>query len=159
MNKMITALIFIILGLIVLAFPLLGIIPLSILTGFAVLFLGIGLVLTGISFMGENKAIGFIDVILGILAIILGIGFILSPALFSFIAALFVFIAGIFLIISGIFDIINKAGGTRWLGVINLVLGIIYLIVAYFIADPRILGILIGLWLLIVGILMLFQKD
>jgi len=159
LQKMISALIFIILGLIVLAFPLLGVIPLSILTGFSVLFLGIGLLLTGISFIGENAVMGIIDVILGILALILGLGFIFNPALFSFVAGLFVFIAGIFLIIAGIFDTVNKAGGTRWLGILNLVLGIIYLIVAIFIANPLVLGVLIGLWLLIVGILMLFQKD
>lgn len=159
MQKTVGALIFIVLGLIVLAFPLLGVIPLSVLTGFSVLFLGIGLLLTGMSLMGESVTMGIIDVILGIIALILGVGFIINPALFSFVAALFVFIAGIFLVIAGIFDIINKAYGTRWLGVLNLAIGIIYIIIAVLIKNPLALGILIGLWLLIVGILMLFQKD
>ena len=159
MQKIGNAIVFIILGLIILAFPLLGIIPLSVLTGISVLFLGIGLILTGVSFIGESAAMGIIDIILGILALILGIGFIFNPVLFSFVAALFIFIAGIFLIIAGIFDTVNKAGGSRWLGILNLVLGIIYLIVAYFIKDPLVLGVLIGLWLLIVGILTLFQKE
>jgi uncharacterized membrane protein HdeD (DUF308 family) len=109
--------------------------------------------------MGTSVSMGIVELILGILALILGVGFIFNPGLFSFVAALFVFIAGIFLIIAGIFDIWNKAGGSIWLGVINLVLGIIYLIIAYFIKNPLFLGILIGLWLLIVGILMLLQKD
>ena len=40
-----TALVLIILGILVLAFPLLGLIPLSLLTGFFVLILGIGLLI------------------------------------------------------------------------------------------------------------------
>ncbi|HML04999.1 MAG TPA: DUF308 domain-containing protein [Methanobacterium sp.] len=159
MQRMGSALALIILGLIVLAFPLLGIIPLAVLTGVAVLFLGIGLILTGINAMGQNAGMGIIELILGILAIILGIGFVFNPALFSFVAALFVFIAGIFLIIAGIAGIATKAGGNRWTGVVALILGIIYIIVAYLIKDPLYLGILIGLWLLITGIIYLFQKD
>lgn len=159
MQRMGSALVLIILGLIVMAFPLLGIIPLAVLTGVAVLFLGIGLILTGINAMGQNAAMGIIELILGILAIILGIGFVFNPALFSFVAALFVFIAGIFLIIAGIAGIATKAGGNRWTGLVALILGIIYIIVAYLIKDPLYLGILIGLWLLITGIIYLFQKD
>ena len=154
-----SALVLIILGLIVLAFPLLGVIPFSVLTGVTLLFLGIGLLLTGISLIGESLAMGIIELILGILALILGIGFIFNPDLFSFVAALFVFIAGIFLIITGIGALAAKAGGSRWNGLAALILGILYLIVAVYVADPLFLGILIGLWLLITGIIMLFQKD
>ena len=159
MQRIATAVVLIILGIIVLAFPLLGVIPLSILTGVAVLILGIGLIFTGIMSLGESLALGIVELILGILAIILGIGFLFNPALFSFVAALFVFIAGIFLVIAGIVGIATKAGGSRWSGVVALILGIIYIIVAYWIKDPLYLGILIGLWLLISGILMLFQRD
>lgn len=159
MQRVGSALALIILGIIVLAFPLLGIIPLAVLTGVAVLFLGIGLILTGINAMGESAIMGIIELVLGILAIILGIGFIFNPALFSFVAALFVFISGIFLIIAGIAGIATKAGGNRWTGVVALVLGTIYIIVAYIIKDPLYLGILIGLWLLITGIIYLVQKD
>jgi uncharacterized membrane protein HdeD (DUF308 family) len=159
MQRMGSALVLIILGLIVLAFPLLGVIPLAVITGVAVLFLGIGLLLTGVTSMGESAAMGIIELILGILAIVLGVGFIFNPSLFSFVAALFVFIAGIFLVIAGIAGIATKAAGSRWTGVAALVLGIIYLIVAVFVANPLYLGILIGLWLLITGIIMALQKD
>lgn len=159
MQKLGSALILIILGLIVIAFPLLGVIPFSVLTGVAVLFLGLGLLFMGIASMGESAAMGIVEIILGIIALILGLGFIFNPALFSFIAALFVFIAGIFLIIAGIAAIATKATGSRWTGLVALILGIIYVIVAYAIKDPLWLGILIGLWLLITGIIMLFQKE
>lgn len=153
------AIVLIILGIIVLAFPILGVVPFSVLTGVAVLFLGIGLILTGINSMGTSAAMGIIELILGILAIILGIGFIFNPALFSFVAAVFVFLAGIFLIIAGIASIATRAGGNIWTGVLSLILGLIYVIVAYLIKDPLWLGILIGLWLLITGIIYLFRAD
>ena len=159
MEKMGNAIILIVLGLIVLAFPLLGVIPFSVLTGVAVLFLGLGLLFIGAGSMGESAVMGIVELILGFLALILGLGFVFNPALFSFVAALFVFIAGIFLIIAGIVAIASKTLGNRWTGLVSLVLGIIYIIVAAFIKDPLYLGILIGLWLLITGIIMLFQKD
>ena len=58
MQKTGTALVLIILGLIVLAFPLLGLIPLSLITGFLVLILGIGLLIGGIIQMGESAGSG-----------------------------------------------------------------------------------------------------
>ena len=87
MQKMDIALILIILGLIVIAFPALGLVPIAVLSGFLVLMLGIGLILAGISEMGESEGagMGILVLILGIIALILGIGFIFSPALFAWV--------------------------------------------------------------------------
>lgn len=159
MQKIGSALVLIVLGLIIITFPILGVIPFSVLTGLALLFLGVGLLAAGIVSMGENKAMGIVELTLGVLAIILGLGFIFNPNYFSVVAAVFVFIAGLFLIISGIVALITRTGGSIWAGVIALILGLIYLIVAVFVANPLYLGILIGLWLLITGILMLVQKE
>lgn len=159
MEKNGSAIILIILGLIVLAFPLLGIIPLSLITGFIVLFLGIGLLLAGIAEMGESASLGILEIVLGIIALILGIGFIFNPGLFSWLVGLIVWIVGIFLIIAGIMGIFTNAGGSRWNGVIALIIGILYVIIGTFVASPVILGALIGLWLLITGIIMLFVKE
>jgi uncharacterized membrane protein HdeD (DUF308 family) len=151
--------IFIILGLFVLIFPLLGVIPFSIITGLIVLILGIGLLINGLMEMGENAGLGILQLIFGVIAFILGLGFIINPGLFSWLIGVLVWIAGLFLIITGIMGIFTKAGGNRWNGIIALIIGLIYIIVGNLIADPRILGALIGLWLLITGILMLFQKE
>ena len=159
MEKNGSAIILIILGLIVLAFPLLGIIPLSLITGFIVLFLGIGLLLAGIAGMGESAGLGILEIILGIIALILGIGFIFNPGLFSWLIGFVVWIVGLFLIIAGIMGIFTNAGGSRWNGVLALIIGILYIVIASFIANPIVLGALIGLWLLITGILMLFVKE
>ncbi len=159
MQKNSLAIILIILGIIVLAFPLLGLIPLSVLTGLGVAFLGIGLILAGFSDRVESSGLGLLEIVLGIIALVLGLGFILNPGLFSFVAGLIVYMAGLFLIIVGVVALFTKAGGSRWNGVVAIIIGLIYLIFGYFISNPFYLGVLIGLWLLITGILMFFQKD
>lgn len=159
MQKNATALIMIVLGLIILIFPMLGLIPLSLITGFIVLILGLGLLISGINDMGESKSVGIAELILGIIALVLGIGFIFSPDLFSWLVGLIVWIVGILLIIAGIIGIFVNKGSFRWNGVITLIIGIIYIIVGNLISDPRILGALIGLWLLVTGILMLVMKE
>jgi membrane protein HdeD len=160
MQKMGSAIVLIILGLIVLAFPLLGVVPAAVLTGFLVLILGLGLLFGGIMEMGESAGLGILEIILGIIALVLGIGFIFNPSLFSFVAGLIVYIVGLFLIIVGIVGIITKAGNSRWNGVIALIIGLLYVAVGtLFASNPIYLGILIGLWLLIMGIMMLFQSD
>lgn len=157
MQKIASALVLIVLGLIIIAFPLLGVVPFAILTGLAVLFLGVGLLAVGITSMSANKGGSIAAIILGILAIILGLGFIFIPAWFSFAASIFVFIAGIFLILAGIAAIASRIEGGLYGGLITLILGIIYIIVAIYIKDPLYLGILIGIWLLITGIMTLLQ--
>lgn len=157
-KKIGSALVLIVLGVIIIAFPVLGVVPFAVLTGLAVLFLGVGLIAAGLTTLDENRGMGAVELTLGVLAIILGIGFIFDPSLFSFVAAIFVFIAGLFLIVSGIVALSTRVGGNLWTGLIAIILGIVYLLVAVFIANPFYLGLLIGLWLLITGIMMLFQK-
>jgi membrane protein HdeD len=159
LQKNVMALILIVLGLIILVCPMLGLVPLSWITGFTVIIVGLGLLVAGISEMGESKGAGIAGIILGIIALILGIGFIVNPGLFSWLVGFIVWVVGLFLVIAGIIGIISKAGGSRWNGVIAFIFGIIYLIVGNLIADPVILGALIGLWLLVTGILMLFMKE
>ena len=102
MQKNTLAIVLIILGIIVLAFPLLGLVPISILTGLGVAFLGIGLILAGFSDRVESSGLGLLEIVLGIIALVLGLGFILNPGLFSFVAGLLVAMAGLFLLIIGI---------------------------------------------------------
>ncbi|MGZ7160259.1 MAG: DUF308 domain-containing protein [Methanobacterium sp.] len=151
--------ILIIIGLFMIFFPILGVIPFSLITGFIVSFIGIGLLLASIILIKGNKVMGIMAVILGILTISLGIGFIVNPGLFSFAVALFVFIAGLLLFGVGIAIIIGYFGGDIRSGIIALVSGIIFMLIAVLISNPTTLGILIGLGILITGILMLFRKD
>jgi hypothetical protein len=159
MQKKQGALILILIGMIVLAFPIIGLFPFSLITGLIISIVGVGLLLGGIVEIGESFGLGISGITLGIIALILGIGFIINPALFSFVASLLVFIAGFILLGIGIVTITGKFGGDKSSGVVSLILGLIYLIIATLVSDPAILGTLIGLWILITGFLMLFQKE
>ncbi|MGZ7068808.1 MAG: DUF308 domain-containing protein, partial [Methanobacterium sp.] len=89
--------VYIILGIFVLIFPLLGLIPLSIVTGLVVLILGIGLLLSGLMEMSDNTSLGILEFVFGIIAFILGLGIIVNPGLFSWLIGFLVWIVGIFL--------------------------------------------------------------
>jgi hypothetical protein len=78
-----TALVLIILGLVVVAFPVLGLVSASIIYGFIILLLGIGLIVAGLWEMEESAGLGIVELVLGIIALILGIGCIFNPDLFS----------------------------------------------------------------------------
>ncbi|MBZ2166115.1 DUF308 domain-containing protein [Methanobacterium spitsbergense] len=159
MQKMGIAIILIILGLIVLAFPVLGVVPAAVITGFLVLLFGLGMLFGGLFEISESIILGILEILLGIIALILGIGFIFNPALFAFLAGLIIYIVGIFFVIAGIIGVITKAGNSRWNGVVSIIIGLLYIIVGSIVTNPIYLGILIGLWLLIMGIIMLFQND
>ena len=149
----------IILGLIVIAFPFLTTMTVSIFAGLLVLMIAIWLFIVGISEFGINKTSSILNLILGIIALIFGFGLIINPALFSFIAGLTLYLAGFFLIVTGIIALMD--GMTRkyaWSGVLGIVLGIIYIILGAYAFNPVNLGILIGLWLIITGIFKMFEN-
>ncbi len=153
------SLILILLGIIVIAFPVIGVIPFSLITGLIVSLLGVVFLLGGIVALREMVGWGILSLITGILVLILGIGFIVNPSLFSFVASLFVILAGLMFIGAGIATIAGVIEGDNRAGIVTLVVGVIYLIVGSWISDPELLGTLIGLWLLITGFIMLFQHD
>ena len=161
MKNVVVGALAIIIGLIVMAFPLLGVIAASIISGFLVLSLGIWLLIAGISEIGTSKAAGILNLIVGILAVILGFGLIFSPYLFSFLAGFLLYLAGIFLIVAGIIALLvgMEKKYSLWGGVLGIILGILYIILGTYAFHPVYLGILIGVWLVITGIFKLFEKD
>lgn len=159
MKNVVLGLLAIVLGLIVLAFPLAGLVAASVLTGFVVLMIAVWLLIVGGSQMEVSKTAGLLNVILGIIVLIVGIGLIFSPALFAFLTGFLLYLAGFFLIIAGIIALLsrNDFKNATWAGVLGIILGIIYIILGTFAFDPVYLGVLIGIWLILSGILALFE--
>ncbi|MGZ7109171.1 MAG: DUF308 domain-containing protein, partial [Methanobacterium sp.] len=137
----------------------LGVIPFSLITGLTVSIIGIGLLLASTILITVNKVLGILALIIGIIAISLGIGFIVNPGIFTFVTAIFLFIIGLFLVVLAIITIINNYDRDIMLSIIPLILGIIFIILATFVSNPYVLGILIGICIIIAGFLMLFRKD
>ena len=162
MHKQTTiSIIAIILGIIIIAFPMLGVITAADILGLSVLLLAIFLLANGVSEVEYNTTRGLINTILGIIMLIISLGLIFNPSIFAFLTALTIYLAGIFLIIIGLIVIVgnrdNKYG--FWMGILGIVLGVIYIIIGTYINNPLILGSLIGVWLLITGILNLLDTG
>ena len=162
MHKQTTiSIIAIILGILIIAFPMLGVIAASDILGLSVLLLSIFLLANGVSEVEYNTTRGLINTILGILMLIISLGLIFNPSIFAFLTALTIYLAGIFLIIIGLIIIVgnrdNKYG--FWMGILGIVLGVIYIILGTYIKDPLILGSLIGIWLLVTGVLNLLDNG
>ena len=162
MNKQTTiSIIAIILGIITIAFPMLGVIAAADILGLSVLLLAIFLLANGVSEVEYNTTRGLLNTILGLIMLIISLGLIFNPSIFAFLTALTIYLAGIFLIIIGLIVIVgnrdNKYG--FWMGILGIVLGVIYIILGTYINNPIILGSLIGIWLLITGILNLLDTG
>ena len=162
MHKQTTiSIIAIILGILIIAFPMLGVIAAADILGLSVLLLAIFLLANGVSEVEYNTTRGLINTILGIIMLIISLGLIFNPSIFAFLTALTIYLAGIFLIIIGLIIIVgnrdNKYG--FWMGILGIVLGVIYIILGTYINNPLILGSLIGIWLLVTGILNLLDNG
>ena len=162
MHKQTTiSIIAIILGIIIIAFPMLGVITAADILGLSVLLLAIFLLANGVSEVEYNTTRGLINTILGIIMLIISLGLIFNPSIFAFLTALTIYLAGIFLILIGLIIIVgnrdNKYG--FWMGILGIVLGVIYIILGTYIKDPLILGSLIGIWLLVTGVLNLLDNG
>ena len=157
-NKFIS-LLAIILGLIIIMFPMLGIIGSGALIGLSILLISIYLLVLGVSIIDYNKTGALLDLILGILFLFLSICLIYAPSLLGFLAEITLYLAGIMLIIVGLVSLINNRQSRYgfYVGVIGIVLGLLYIVIGTYLANPIILGILIGAWLVISGILNLLD--
>ena len=151
----------IILGIITIAFPMLGVIAAADILGLSVLLLAIFLLTNGVSEVDYNTTRGLLNIILGIMMLIISLGLIFNPSIFAFLTALTIYLAGIFLIIIGLIVIVgnrdNKYG--FWMGILGIVLGVIYIIIGTYINNPIILGSLIGIWLVVTGVLNLLDNG
>lgn len=148
----------IILGLIVIAFPFLTAVTVSIFAGIVLLLIAIWLIIVGISELEISRTVGALNVILGVIALILSIGLIVNPAILGFIVAFALYLAGFFLILAGIIALIDGMHRKyAWAGVLGIILGIIYIILGTFAFNPVNLGFLIGIWLIITGIFRFFE--
>ena len=162
MHKQTTlSIIAIILGIITIAFPMLGVIGAADILGLSVLLLAIFLLANGVSEVEYNTTRGLINTILGLIMLVISLGLIFNPSIFAFLTALTIYLAGIFLILIGLIIIVgnrdNKYG--FWMGILGILLGVIYIIIGTYINNPLILGSLIGIWLIVTGILNLLNDG
>lgn len=154
LSEKFSSIIMIILGIIALLFPMISTETIGFISGIVVILLAAGFIIAGISELILTKYFGLMYIILGILSIIFAYYLIFDPAVVSGIIGFMIYIFGLILIFLGLcWFLIGPLG---IVGIVTLIYGFITVLVGFYVNDPRILGTLIGIWLLISGILSLF---
>ena len=147
-------------GLIIIVFPIMGVIGVSSLIGLSVLLMSIYLLVVGVSIIDYNTSGAILDLLLGIVLLLLSISLIFNPELLGFLAEITLYLAGIMLIVVGLVSLINNRVSRYgfYIGIAGIVLGLLYIIIGTYIANPIVLGTLIGIWLIISGVLKLMDR-
>jgi uncharacterized membrane protein HdeD (DUF308 family) len=158
-NNVLLGILAIILGILVIAFPIFSVFTASVLAGLAIIFLGISLLAKSFGAWSDSKGASIAFLILGIIAIVVGIGLFGSVVAFSFLASFWLYFAGFFLIISGIMSLFSKETVGKGVGALGIILGILYMILASYAWNPYYLAVLIGIWLIFDGIALFFVKP
>jgi uncharacterized membrane protein HdeD (DUF308 family) len=146
-------------GLIIIIFPILGLIGASSLIGLSVLLMSIYLLVVGVSIIDYNSTGAILDLLLGILLLLLSIGLIFNPALLGFLSEITLYIAGIMLIIVSVASLINNRNSRYgfYVGIAGIILGLLYIVIGTYLSNPIILGALVGIWLVLNGVLKLMD--
>jgi membrane protein HdeD len=150
----------IILGLIIMIFPLISVFAISVLFGISILVIGIYMIVKAFPTWQASKGASIGYLIFGILAIFLGIGLTGKVLAFSFLVSFLLYFVGFFLIISGIFALFaGENSAMKGAGGLGIILGILYIILGAYAYNPIYLAIIIGIWLIIDGIVYIFMPP
>ncbi|ALT68219.1 DUF308 domain-containing protein [Methanobrevibacter millerae] len=157
MKNKIVSLLAIIFGIMIIAFPMIGIISSGAILGLSVLLISIFTLMTGLMIIDYNTSGAIIDIILSMILLFISIGIIFNPTLIGFLTEISLYLGGIILIIGGVVSLINNRTSKNgfYIGIAGIILGVIYIIVGTYVANPIILGTLIGIWLVISGVMRL----
>ena len=151
-NK-IWAILSIILGLILIIFPMFSSNLISILIGAIVLIFGVGLCYSGIISKEISTAFSSIAAVFGVVMIILGLAFIFGSNALSFLVGLQFYIIGFILIIVSAIGLLGGLPIQKTSSIITLILGIVILFIAIFAANnPILITIILGIALIANGV-------
>ena len=151
-NK-IWAILSIILGLILIIFPMFSSNLISILIGAIVLIFGVGLCYSGIISKEISTAFSSIAAVFGVVMIILGLAFIFETNALSFLVRLQFYIIGFILIIVSAIGLLGGLPIQKTSSIITLILGIVILFIAIFAANnPILITIILGIALIANGV-------
>jgi uncharacterized membrane protein HdeD (DUF308 family) len=146
----------IILGLIVILFPLISVVTLSHIVGIGIIFIGIWLIAQGLK--SGSLVTGAVSLIFAIFAIMLGIVFIGDIKAFAFFTFAAIYIVGFFIILAGLVSLISGEGlKGKAIGALGILIGILFIVIGTYMGNPFVLAATIGAFLIIAGIMEIFD--
>ena len=152
--RKILGIIFIILGLLFVIYPLYSTAAVSWIAGICLISFGFASIIDGFSIWSMMAHVSLINILLGICAIFLGLLFIYEISALSFILAYLFYLVAFVMIFIGIVGLVFGLDSiSRIASVLILILGIIAVFfAAYSIAEPLYTAILVGICLIMEGI-------
>ena len=160
MNERNSAILMIIIGIIALAFPTTPVATLGIILAIIVFLIAIALIIRGAIEFSNTRLLGGASIILGILCLILGYELAFNPPFVANLISVIIYILGLLIIIAGVASLVmGRFTAFSAVGLSTILFGIITILVGFFVNDPRILGGVIGVWLIISGVLSLFTDP
>lgn len=159
-SNMILGFLAIVLGILVIAFPLISVFTASIIAGLGILFAGIWLLARSIDIVEKSFGKAIVLLLIGIIGIIAGIGIMGKLVAFGILASFAMYIAGIFLIMAGALSMFSDLDTkSKGIGGIGIVLGFLVIFLGFYAYNPFYLAILIGFALIIFGFSKLLETT
>ena len=148
----------IILGLIVITFPLVSVVTFSVLSGIGIIAISIWLFIQSFKVWGKSLAAGIADMLLAFFALEFGIVFIGDIKGLEFFTFLALYIVGFFIILTGLpalFSDESMKGKVN--GALGVVFGILFIVLGTYAGHILVLAATIGAFLIIAGIMEIFD--
>ena len=146
----------VILGLILIFFPLISVFTINEIAGIGIIFLGFWFMAQ--SLKTGSLAAGVAGLLLAVFALMLGIVFIKDIKAFEFFTYIALYLVGFFIVLAGLSALISGEGlKGKAIGALGIIIGIIFALIAPYVGNPLILAAIIGAFLIIAGIMEIFN--
>lgn len=154
MKNTIVGIIAIIVAVIMIASPVVGLATLGLISGLLILGMGVWLAILGFNERTTND-LWLFPLLVGLIGVIMGLTFLFNASWIINLGFWAYLITGVLLIINGFIALFvgEKQTYKTYAGIFGLVFGLLFLIVGYYNIDPKILGMITGIGLLVFGIL------
>ena len=152
---------FIILGLIFIVYPLYSAAAVSLIAGICLIAFGFAAIIDGFSVWSMMTHVSAINILLGICAILLGLLFIYKIDALSFIVSFQFYLIAFVMMFVGIVGLISGIDTlSKLTSILIIILGIIAIFLAFYsIAQPLYAAILVGICLILEGISFFFTTN
>jgi membrane protein HdeD len=148
----------ILLGIIVIVFPLISIFTVNAIAGIGIIFIGIWILIK--SLKNDSIAAGVAGLIVALFAIMMGIVFIGDIKAFQFFTFIALYVVGFFIALAGITALISGEGlKGKAIGALGIIIGILFVIIGTYVANPLVLAAIIGAFLIIAGIIEIISPQ
>jgi membrane protein HdeD len=150
----------IILGILVISFPLMGVFTFSIIDGTVCLVISLWIIMHSIEGWNVNKTSSIAFLVLGIIGFIFGLLILGNINVYSFFFGITFYLAGLIILIAGLlFIFLGEDRNTKLIGIMGTIAGVISIIMGYYSMNPYFVALIIGIVLIIYGIYKIIKKN